>query len=226
MSPIFRCLILDHDDTVVDSSATIHHPAYLETMRTLRPEVKPVDLDGWFMKNFDPGILPYLTGELGFTKEELEVEYSVWRSYSTQRIPHFYPGIVDLLERYSKEGGVIAVVSHSERDIIERDYRNATGGELMPDLVFGWEMDEGRRKPDPWPVLETIRLLDISPDDVLVVDDLKPAVVMARAAGVSVAGAGWGHSVPRIKFYMSRHCDFYLEEIGDLERLLLGRTAT
>ncbi len=222
MSLVYRCLILDHDDTVVDSSATIHYPAYLETMKTVRPDLDPVDLDGWFLKNFHPGILPYLTEELGFSEEELKEEYRVWRTYSTRIEPHFYPGIIDTLIRYSREGGRIAVVSHSERDIIERDYR--TEGELMPDLVFGWEMEEGKRKPDPWPVQETIRILDISPRDVLVVDDLKPAVVMARAAGVAVAGAGWGHSVPEIRSYMEEHCDYYLSEVSDLARLLLDST--
>ena len=34
----FQCLILDHDDTAVDSTREIHYPAHLEVMQTLRPE--------------------------------------------------------------------------------------------------------------------------------------------------------------------------------------------
>ena len=214
----YSCLVLDHDDTVVDSSATVHFPAYLETMRTLRPDLLPVTLDGWFLKNFDPGILPYLTDELGFTSEELDTEYRIWRSFSSVREPHFYPGMADLLARYASEGGRIAVVSHSERDIIERDYRSA--GEVVPELVFGWEMDADKRKPSPWPVLETLRVFDAAPEEILVVDDLKPAVVMAKSAGVAVAGAGWGHSIPEIVDYMKQKCDYYFAEIADLEKAL------
>jgi len=211
-------LILDHDDTVVNSSATIHYPAYLHTMKTLRPDADPVDLDGWFLKNFHPGIMSYLTDELAFTSEEMDVEYRVWRSYSTSRKPHFYPGVADLLNRFSSKGGRIAVVSHSERDIIERDYRDA--GSPMPDLVFGWEMEEEKRKPSPWPVKEVVRLLELEKEQVLVVDDLKPAVVMARAAGVAVGGAGWGHAIPEIVEYMKKQCDYYFRSVEALAEVV------
>ncbi len=218
----YKCLVLDHDDTVVDSSATVHFPAYLETMKKTRPDLEPVDLDGWFLKNFHPGILAYLTEELGFTREEMKAEYSIWRSYSSKLKPGFYPGILDLLSEYSNLGGRIAVVSHSESDIIERDYRETGGGVVTPDMVFGWELEEGRRKPDPWPVLEVMRRLSVSPEDVLVVDDLKPAVLMARGAGVDVAGAGWGHAIPEIVDYMTQNCDHYFKTVGAFESLLIS----
>ena len=28
----YKCLIIDHDDTAVDSSATVHHPAHVKSM--------------------------------------------------------------------------------------------------------------------------------------------------------------------------------------------------
>ena len=223
MSLRYKCLILDHDDTVVDSSASVHFPAYLETMQKMRPGAEPVDLDGWFLKNFHPGILAYLTEELEFTGEEMEVEYSVWRSYSARLKPGFYPGILDLLSEYSKLGGKIAVVSHSESDIIKRDYRDTGGDVVTPDVVFGWELEEGRRKPDPWPVHEVIRRLSLSLEEVLVVDDLKPAVLMARSAGVAVAGAGWGHSIPVIVDYMKQNCDYYFETVDEFESLIIDK---
>ena len=36
-------------------------------------------LEEYFRKNFDPGILPLFTGELGFTDEELEGEFRFWQ---------------------------------------------------------------------------------------------------------------------------------------------------
>ena len=32
MSLRYSCLVLDHDDTVVDSIATVHYPSFLETL--------------------------------------------------------------------------------------------------------------------------------------------------------------------------------------------------
>ena len=60
-----KCLILDHDDTVVDSTATVHFPAHLEVMKKLRPNHPVINLNTWFEKNFDPGIITFLTEEIG-----------------------------------------------------------------------------------------------------------------------------------------------------------------
>jgi len=122
----YKCLILDHDDTAVDSTSHIHHPAHLEAMKILRPGLKPLDLKGWFLINFDPGIMTYLTEELNLTSSELEEEFNIWRSFTSSRIPHFYPGFLELLHRYRKEGGLLAVVSHSQEDLIRRDYTHNT----------------------------------------------------------------------------------------------------
>ena len=216
----YGCLIIDHDDTVVDSTAMVHFPSYLKVMKQLRPGVEPVDLDGWFLKNFHPGVFPYFIDELGFTAEEMEAEYKIWRSHGLTLRPQFFAGIIDLLARYSKHGGKIAVVSHSEKDIIERDYRETGEGIVTPDIIFGWEMEEGRRKPNPWPVYEVMRRLSVSTDDILVVDDLKPAVMMAHSAGVDIAGVGWAHQVPEIVDYMKSNCDYYCKTIGDLEAVV------
>ena len=47
----------------------------------------------------------------------------------------------------------------------------------------------------------------------LVLDDLSPGVKMAKAAGIQVAAAGWGHSVPVIEEYMKRECDHYFSTV-------------
>ena len=201
----FRCLILDHDDTAVDSTATVHHPAHLEAMRRLRPGHQPVDLRGWFLKNFHPGIMEYLERELGLSPTEQAVELAIWRTFAQRSEPSFYPGFLEALEEYRGRGGRIAVVSHSEGETILRHYRRQTGGSLEPELVFGWDPDERRRKPSPWPVHETLRRFGLAPSEALILDDLKPGVLMGRSAGVAVAGAGWAHRIPEIRRYMRRH---------------------
>ena len=66
----YKCLILDHDDTVVNSTATIHYPAFLEALKLLRPGMT-ISLDDYFRENFDPGFVPYCVEKLGMTDEEL-----------------------------------------------------------------------------------------------------------------------------------------------------------
>ena len=66
-----KCLVMDHDDTTVNSTATIHFPSFCAYLQLVRPQAH-YTLEEYFRKNFDPGILPLFTGELGFTDEELE----------------------------------------------------------------------------------------------------------------------------------------------------------
>ena len=33
----YKCLVLDHDDTVMDSTRLIHHPAFLVFLKEVRP---------------------------------------------------------------------------------------------------------------------------------------------------------------------------------------------
>lgn len=218
----YDCLILDHDDTVFDSTSLIHYPAYLAMMKELRPNIVPLSIEGWFARNFHPGIEKYLRSELQMTDDEMAEEYRIWRSFSTASVPHFYPGMKELLYDFKAAGGKLSVVSHSEKDVIEMNYREASGATVAPDLVFGWELDREKRKPNPWPVLETLREVNTRPSSVLIVDDLQPGVLMARASGVPVAGAGWGHDVDSIRRYMKEECDFYLSSVEELRSLVLG----
>ena len=218
----FRCLILDHDDTAVDSTSTIHHPSHLECMRVLRPREPAIDLESWFLKNFDPGINTYLTEELGLTAAELEIEYEIWRRFTRGAVPPFFPGFLDTLRDFRARGGIVTVVSHSEKDMILRTYRAAAwSGRFMPDMVFGWDFDETRRKPSPWPVQQILQRFALSAEEALIVDDLKPGVLMSRAAGVPVAAAGWAHRIPRIRAYMRRNCDVYFETVEQFRSYVL-----
>lgn len=216
----YRCLLLDHDDTALDSTATIHHPAHVAAMAVLRPGQQAVDLEGFFLKNFQPGFQSFLRDELAFTEIEMATEYRIWRDFAERGRPHFFPGFLEALEAHRAQGGRFVVVSHSESDIIRRHYVE-TGKGLLPDAIFGWEAGEGHRKPDPWPVTETLRRFGLAPREVLVVDDLKPGILMAQAAGVPSVGVGWAHRLPTIRTYMEANTLGILESVEDFAAFIL-----
>ena len=217
---MYKCLVLDHDDTVVDSSASIHYPSFIEYLKIYSPHlVDNYDLATYFRKNFHPGILELFTDEVGLNAEELKEEEAFWRAFVANHIPSPYEGIKEIIADFRAQGGVIAVASHSFRHYIERDY--AAAGIPVPELIYGWEQAPENRKPSPYAVLDVIDRLNLSPDEVLVVDDLKPGYDMARAAGVDFAAAGWAYDVPEIEDFMRENCDYYLKSVSDL-RLLLG----
>ena len=213
----FQCLVMDHDDTTVNSTATIHFPSFLAYLAQVRPGLS-YTLDDYFRKNFDPGVMALFTGELGFSDEELEGEFRFWQDWVRTRVPKAYPGIREILQRHRDAGGKIAVVSHSMRENIERDYRE--NGLPTPDLIFGWEQPPEQRKPEAWPLQQIMKTFSLPPEELLMVDDLKPGYDMARRCGVPFAAAGWANDIPEIEQFMRKNCDFYCKTVADLDRLL------
>ncbi len=213
----YRCLVFDHDDTVVNSTATIHHPCFREYLRLRRPGMD-CTLEQYFLKNFDPGFIPMCREEYGMDDAELEWESAFWREYVERHIPRAYPGIREIMERHRSQGGTLCVVSHSYNENILRDYRE--NGLPEPDLIYGWEQPPHRRKPQPWPLEEIMRRLGLRPDEMLMIDDLKPGYDMAAACGVSFAGAGWSNDIGQIERFMRLNCSHYFKTVAELSAYL------
>jgi phosphoglycolate phosphatase/pyrophosphatase PpaX len=215
----YSCLLIDHDDTAVDSLSVVHYPAHLEALATLRPGRSVPSKEQFLLHNFH-GIMEYLVGELRLSTQELAQEFVIWRRWTTSRTPPFFPGFIELLEEYRARGGKVVVISHSEKDVIESHYRAAKSPPFLPDLIFGWDHDKNRRKPSPWPVQEALRELGCRPPQALILDDLKPGILMSRATGVPAAAAGWSHRVPEIETYMKANTVAYFPRVEDLRRFL------
>lgn len=217
----YRCLVFDHDDTVVNSTATIHHPCFEAYLREFFPG-RSCSLEEYFLKNFDPGFIPMCKEEYGLTDEDLQVEYRYWQDYVKSRIPTAYPGLRELMEQHRAGGGLLTVISHSTAWNIRRDYK--ANGLPEPDLVYGWEQPPERRKPNPWPLEEILRRFDLRPGEVLMIDDLKPGYDMARAVGVDFAAVGWANDIPRIESFMRANCRLYFKTVAELAAFLEGET--
>lgn len=196
----YPCLVLDHDDTVVDSTAHIHYPAFLSGTELLRPGQVSMTLEEYFRMNYDPGLGSYYRKVLQLTDEEMEVETRHWLSCVESQVPSAYDGMAPLIARQKELGGWVCVVSHSWRENILRDYR--ANGLPEPDLVYGSELPHDQRKPRPWPLLDIMERLDLRPEQLLMVDDLPLGCQMAQAAQVPFAAAGWAHDIPEIRAYM------------------------
>ena len=210
-------MILDHDDTVVDSTAQIHFPAFLEFLRERRPNYT-MSLEDYFRENFQPGFLAFCTDKLHMTDAELDRELEIWKNYVKNHVPKAYPGIKEIIEQQKAEGGRVCVISHSLEHYIRRDYE---ANQLpMPDMIFGWECPPEQRKPSIYPLSAIAKEYDLRPDEMVVVDDLKPGYDMARRFGTLFVGAGWANNIPEIRAFMRQNSDFYFTRIEELQRFL------
>ena len=62
-------------------------------------------------------------------------------------------------------------------------------------------------------IMGTFRM---KPEELLVVDDLKPGYDMAKAAGVPFAAAGWANDIPQIEQFMRKNCGLYFKTVKEL----------
>ena len=213
----YRCLVLDHDDTVVNSTATIHYPAYVAYINQHKPGPL-LTLEEYFSYNFDPGVIPMFRDICGLSEQEMEEEEAFWVEYVKDHIPEAYRGMREILQDHKQKGGLICVVSHSFSHYILRDYK--ANGLPEPDMVFGWELEAPLRKPAPYALYEIMKKYELKPEELLVVDDLKPGYDMACVAGVPFAAAGWANDVPKIEQFMRKNCELYFKQVEELAEFL------
>jgi hypothetical protein len=93
----YPCLVLDHDDTVVQSEATVHYPCFEEFLKIYRPGTIYTLAD--YVR--DCGIMSFVDlcrVRFEMTEKELQEEYHFWKNYVQTHIPLAFPGIKELLE--------------------------------------------------------------------------------------------------------------------------------
>ena len=208
----YRCLIVDHDDTVVNSTATVHYPCFVQYCAEYFPNYT-CTLEHYFLKNFDPGVVAFFGKEVGMTQEQMMHEQTYWNEYVQHHIPKVYPGMRDILLRQKAEGGILCVISHSYRDNILRDYREVYEGKETFDTI------DDLIKFLATQIMETYHL---QPEEMLVLDDLKPGYDMARKVHVPFAAAGWANDIPEIESFMRNNCDLYFKRITELNQWLFS----
>ena len=185
----YPCLVLDHDDTVVQSEAIINYPCFCEFLKIHRPGTV-FTLAEYFSACGKMSFVERCRSRFHFTEAELQEEYRFWKDYADRHIPLPFPGIPELLHAYRKAGGRICVVSMSSEKNIRRDYQLHFG--FQPDLIFSCDLPQEQRKPNPYALEQTARTYGFQPSQMLVVDDMTFAIPMARGFGCPMAFAAWG----------------------------------
>ena len=214
----YPCLVLDHDDTVVQSMKTLSYPFFVYEMEMFRPGTS-ISLEEYVRQCHELSFEGLCRQVYGFTDAEMELEHKMWMDYIRTHIPSPCPGVERIIHRQKAEGGILCVVSHSSLENITRDYETHFG--LQPDAIYGWDRPKEQRKPNPWPLQDIMNQYNLKPTDILVVDDMKLACMMAEPLGVQVAYAGWDDlGAPSVRKEMTERCDFSFRSTEELEKFL------
>ena len=214
----FPCLVLDHDETVVQSEKTIGYPCFCQTLSRIRPE-RTITLNEYVRGCYELGFVDMCRQWFDFTDAEMLEEYNDWMDYVTIHTPDPFPGIGQIIHRQKESGGLLCVVSHSSNRNITRDYDVHFG--IRPDAIYGCEFPKEQQKPSPYPLEDIMRRFDLKSQEILVVDDMKLACQMASPVGVPVAFAGWGkRDFVEIYEEMQQLCQYSFKQTEELYRFL------
>lgn len=214
----YKCLVLDHDDTVVQSEKTLGFPYFKEFMARIRPEVD-LTLADYVKGCHEMPFVDMCRAKWQFTDEELQAEWDGWKEYILTHIPAAYEGMEAIIRRQKEEGGLVCVVSLSGAQSITRDYLTHFG--MEPDVIYGWDLPKEQQKPNPFPLQDIMTRYQLKPEDLLVVDDMKLGWRMAKAVCVDIGFSAWSKTdFPELTEEMRALCDFTFESTADLEGFL------
>ena len=214
----YPCLVLDHDDTVVQTEKTIGYPYFCYILDQFRPG-ETISFTDYDHDCHNYGFAEMCRRRWQFTEEEQKAEYAGWMDYVLTHIPEVFPGIADVIRRQKEAGGLVCVVSHSSVQNITRDYRYHFG--IHPDAIYGWDYPEHLRKPNSFPLEDIMRRFSLTPQDILVVDDMKLAWMMAHPLGVDIAFAGLGKlEFPELSEEMRSICNYSFNSGQELAKFL------
>jgi len=214
----YKCLVLDHDDTVVQTEKAIGYPYFRDYIARIRPG-QTLSYAEYVADCNDKIFADMCREKWNFTEEELIEEYTGWKAYALSHVPPIFPGIDRVIRRQRENGGLVVVSSLSSRDNIRRDYEINLG--LQPDAVYDYDLPHHQSKPHPFALEDIMVKYSLKPEEILVVDDMKLAWRMAKPLGVPVAFAAWGKlEFPALLKEMRDICDFSFDSPAELEEFL------
>ena len=215
----YKCLITDHDDTLLNSTVEIHYPCMLECLDVLRPGT-PLSFDEFAEYNFDLGFHNYTQNVLHLTAEEKSRQAAIWHKWMETHHATFFPHVCDVLQRFKEAGGIIIVSSHNEERHILRDFAHA--GCPEPDAIFGWDMDIAKRKPSPYTIEQVEKRFGIAREEMVMLDDMKIGLNMCETAGIDFIYADWARKPQYLREQMHALSTYTAKDFLEVEKILMG----
>lgn len=188
-----RLVILDFDGTIADTRATI--------LRTFRMTIEELSLEARSDEECGSTIgLPLVEGfhklypSISPEQSELYTETyrRIFRENKRNLSPDMFAGVLETIKALHDKGLTITIASsRSRRPLLE--FVESFGLHDMIPYVLGLE-DCTQHKPDPEPVLKTLRELKFRADETLVVGDMPYDILMGARAGAETCGVSYGNA--------------------------------
>lgn len=140
----------------------------------------------------------------------------IFDEIKTVYVPTLFPGVKETLEQLHRSGYVLSVAS-SRLSISLNAFLEQMGLAPLFTLVLGAD-NVSAAKPDPAPVLQTMKELGFAPEETLVVGDMPVDILMGARAGAKTCGVTIGNSTR--KDLLAAGADYVLDSFADLLGIL------
>lgn len=212
----FKAAIFDLDGTLVHSEPA-WEAAKRRVLDRLGIEVPQATYDAFVGR----GLRGFLTEVIGTgltdaRRAELADEIGAEADVLLPLLRQPIAGAAQSVIRLADAGLRIAVCSSAPRRHILAALVQLELLDRVSAIVSGADLPRG--KPDPLPYLETLRLLELGPDEAFAIEDALPGVISAHAAGLTVIGIGQHSLGPAFAPY----CRFQVRNFQDLDGSLFG----
>ena len=210
----FKAVIFDMDGVIVDSEPR-HERAFLEVVRAIgygethglrfADYVGRADRELWqdFVAKHKP---PHGLAELLAMKRDRVLEI-------LRREEPLFEGLPALVEKLAARCP-LALASGSERAIVEAVLSLGNLRRFFVATISGSDIQRG--KPNPEIFLRAAELLKVAPAECWVIEDSKPGVAAAQAAGMRVIAITNTHSAKELE-----HATAVVGTYAEIEQLLL-----
>ncbi len=206
-------IILDFDGTLCDTRKTIVKTLRMTMERLCLPvadERACVATIGLPLNECFMTLFPALTEDQA--QECAEIYREIFEENRKSLVPSVFPHVTQTLKDLHKRGYVLSIASSRFKLSLE-DFVRTFGFDKEISLVLGAD-DVTKAKPDPEPVLKTLRMLDFSASKTLVVGDMPYDIRMGRGAGAKTCGVSYGDSSR--KELQDAGADYIIDDFADL----------
>lgn len=190
---MIQLLVFDFDGTLADTQELIVRTNQ-EAMRAMNyPVLPPERITPTIGLPLEEGIrtmIPELPREC--LPEWVKTYRRIFDSLKGKIIPALFPHVKEVLERLHGEGYMLTVASSRQSQSLN-DFLRDMGIAPCFSYVLGAD-NVAKAKPDPEPVLQTLRDLGYKASETLVVGDMPVDIRMGLGAGAWTCGVTLGNS--------------------------------
>ena len=190
---MIKLLIFDFDGTLADTHELIIQTNQEAMRRMGFPVLEDQMISRTIGLPLEEGILTMFPQ---LAREDLPAWVKTYRAIfdelKTKIIPGLFPHVKETLEALHAQGYVLTVAS-SRLSLSLNDFLRDMGIAPFCSYVLGAD-NVSAAKPDPEPVLKTLRDLHFRADEALVVGDMPVDILMGKRAGAFTCGVTYGNS--------------------------------